>query len=130
MKKILVFGLIAFMLGSCGNTESTPGHSTEQLMNKQQTVSKEDFKAFMEANENIQLVDVRTPEEYGAGSIEGAKNIDFYGSNFQAELSKLNKEEPVLIYCKSGGRSGQTLALLKEMGFKTVLDLDGGFSNW
>lgn len=56
--------------------------------------------------------------------------MDFYGPNFASELESLDKDKPVMIFCKSGGRSGQTLEMMKEMGFSTVLELEGGYSGW
>lgn len=134
MKKAFLILLAASsLLVSCSSSEETSGEgqATEEVMNKQQRVSKETFKAFLDGHKDeVQLVDVRTPEEYNAGTIDGAVNMDFYGADFQAQLESLDKEEPVMIFCKSGGRSGQTLEMMKEMGFKTVLELEGGYSNW
>lgn len=79
---------------------------------------------------DVQLIDVRTPEEYEAGHIDDAKNIDFFAENFQDEFSKLDKEKPVYIYCKSGNRSGQSALKLKAMGFNEIYDLQGGILNY
>ncbi len=132
MKKIVVLFFAAFMMVGCANSQEAGEEvPTENLMNKQQRVSKATFKAFLSENKSeVQLVDVRTPEEYHAGAIDGAENMDFYSADFQSKLETLDKEKPVMIYCKSGGRSGQTLELMKEMGFSTVLELEGGFSGW
>lgn len=115
---------------SCGTESSGETQSMEEVMNKQQRVSKETFKSFLAENKEVQLIDVRTPDEFHAGTIDGAKNMDFYGPDFHAQLESLDKEKPVMIFCKSGGRSGQTLDMMKEMGFTTVLELEGGYSNW
>lgn len=133
MKKVLLVLLaVSSIMISCGSSEEVSEEQiTEEVMNKQQRVSQEVFKAFLDENkEDVQLVDVRTPEEYNAGTIGGAVNMDFYGADFQAQLATLDKEKPVMIFCKSGGRSGQTLEMMKEMGFTTVLELEGGYSNW
>lgn len=133
MKKVLLI-LLAFstIMISCDSSEEVSGdQATQEVMNKQQRVSKEVFKAFLDENKGeVQLVDVRTPEEYNAGTIGGAINMDFYSADFQSQLATLDKEKPVMIFCKSGGRSGQTLEMMKEMGFTTVLELEGGYSNW
>ncbi|MDX5326347.1 MAG: rhodanese-like domain-containing protein [Bacteroidota bacterium] len=76
------------------------------------------------------LLDVRTPEEYSQGHLEGAMHIDFYGQDFQNEISKLDKDTPVYVYCRSGGRSGKTMDMMKQMGFKEVYNLDGGITAW
>jgi len=92
-------------------------------------VSSKEFKTLM-SKKGAQLVDVRTPKEYNDGHIGVAKNIDFYGSTFKSQMEKLDRNKPVLLYCHSGGRSGQALTMLKSMGFKEVYDLKGGWSSW
>jgi rhodanese-related sulfurtransferase len=79
---------------------------------------------------DLQLVDVRTPEEVAEGKIEGAQNIDFRDPKFKEEISTLDKNKPVVVYCGAGGRSGKTSALLQELGFKEIYDLSGGFTQW
>lgn len=134
MKKHLIITTIALSLFSCGEaqtksdkTSTTQSEQTDGTVNK--VVTKSEFKELLK-KEDVQLIDVRTPEEYSAGHIGDAKNIDFYATDFKANMSKLDKEKPVLIYCKSGGRSGQTAEMLKELGFKEVYDLEGGYSGW
>lgn len=93
-------------------------------------VKKEVFKEIIGLGK-VQLVDVRTPEEFLAGHIDKAKNINFNDPNFKQTIaSSLNKNKPVAIYCRSGRRSAAALIILKEMGFKDIYDLEGGFLNW
>ncbi len=75
------------------------------------------------------LIDVRTPKEYNDYHIPGAKMIDYKNDNFKAEFAKLDKKVPVLIYCRSGGRSGRAMKVLEGMGFK-VYNLDHGMIDW
>ena len=79
---------------------------------------------------NIQLIDVRTPEEFNEGHIANAVNFNFLADDFEANVANLDKEKPVMVYCKSGGRSAKASARLKELGFKNITDLEGGISNW
>lgn len=88
-----------------------------------------DFKSKIEFD-RVQLIDVRTPEEYKEGYIAYAKNVNFYDTDFLTRLEKLDKNKPVYLYCKSGGRSGQASARLLDAGFSLVYDLKGGFSGW
>jgi rhodanese-related sulfurtransferase len=76
------------------------------------------------------ILDVRTPDEYASGHIEGAINIDFYENSFKDELDQLDKRVTYLIYCRTGGRSGKTLAMMKGIGFRNVYDLQGGITKW
>lgn len=79
---------------------------------------------------SIQLVDVRTPEEFDAGHIEGAQNIDYYNENFSAQANELDKNQPVYLYCRSGKRSSDAAKQLKELGFEQVYELEGGILAW
>jgi rhodanese-related sulfurtransferase len=98
----------------------------------QQTITKVDVTEFSEriTIDNIQLVDVRTPEEYAEGHIENALLINFKSDDFEEKIQELDKDKPVYVYCKSGNRSGQASEIMKELGFKQIIDLDGGYSAW
>lgn len=80
--------------------------------------------------EKAQFVDIRTPEEYAEGYIEGFENIDYLSDSFQWDIEKLDKTKPIILYCRSGGRSGKCAALLLEKGFKEIYDLEGGIIKW
>lgn len=65
-----------------------------------------------------QLVDVRSPEEFGRGAAPGAINIPLH--LLPVHASQLDRERPVVVYCLSGGRSAQAKALLHRLGFESV----------
>nr|WP_299338953.1 rhodanese-like domain-containing protein [Allomuricauda sp.] len=80
---------------------------------------------------DVQLVDVRTTKEYELGHIEDAINFDVKDSlAFLKQISTLDKEEPVYLYCKKGGRSNRAVQILKEKGFHTIFDYSGGYDDW
>ena len=81
------------------------------------------------SNTSLKVLDVRTKEEYEEGHIAGATNLDFYGNSFKNDLSKLNKDDTYLVYCRSGNRSGQTLSIMKDLGFKNVYNLSNGIKS-
>ncbi len=88
--------------------------------------------AFKEAtaNKKVQLIDIRRPEEFSAGHIKNAKNIDFYSADFEKlMIQELDREQPVYIYCRSGGRSGKAATKLSALGY-TIYDLEGGILDW
>jgi rhodanese-related sulfurtransferase len=127
--------LLGFTACSQNNTEnlaSTEQTSTQSQDNEQSVkkVSKPEFKAFMAEHTNYTLIDIRTPQEFNRGTIEGAININYNSPNFQAELNKLDKSKPVLMFCQSGGRSGRALPIFKSLGFEQVLELQGGYGNY
>ena len=92
-------------------------------------VSTEEVETIMQS-EDVQLIDVRTPEEYQEGHILNAQNIDYNSPNFEVDITKLDKTKPVLLYCKSGNRSGKSSQIFLEAGFKTIYDLEGGITEW
>lgn len=123
MKKftLLCFCFLGFSLGtSC--LDSSPSAEVK-------LVTPEEMQSILEL-EDVQLIDVRTPEEYEEIHIVNAQNIDFYSPTFEEDISKLDKTKPVIVYCKSGGRSAKCAKIMKEAGFEKVYDLEGGISKW
>jgi rhodanese-related sulfurtransferase len=92
-------------------------------------ITNEELTALIKDGQ-VQLVDVRTPEETADGMIEGAQNINFRDASFREQIGSLDKDKPVAVYCGAGGRSGKTSQLLEELGFKEIYDLSGGFTQW
>lgn len=81
-------------------------------------------------NDSVQLVDVRTPEEYADGHIPGAENINVFDSDFTEKAqTSLDKTKPVAVYCRSGKRSAEAARKLSEKGFN-VTNLKGGIIAW
>jgi len=81
-------------------------------------------------NPNFIIIDVRSPSEYESGHIEEAVNINYYDSDFVAQLDKFDKEKTYLIYCRSGSRSSRALKTMKELGFKKIYHLKKGYNSW
>ena len=88
-----------------------------------------DFKS-LNSVEDIQLIDVRTIEEYNSGYIGGALNIDFYKSSFIDSINVLDKSKTTVVYCKSGNRSSKSALMMKSLGFKNVYNLKEGMNGW
>ncbi|MCB4797868.1 rhodanese-like domain-containing protein [Neotamlana laminarinivorans] len=119
MKKILItMSIISYLFGCAQQPE------TIKILEKQA------FKKAIESKK-VQLVDVRTATEYNSGHIKTAKNIDVFKiSKFTEEFNKLDKNQPVYVYCRSGKRSNSAAKKLDKMGFKEIYDLKGGYLNW
>lgn len=80
--------------------------------------------------EGVTVLDVRTPEEFNEGHLEGAVNLDIYTPTFAADIAKLAKDGEYAVYCRSGNRSGQALRLMAQQGFTLTYHLDGGVGTW
>ena len=81
-------------------------------------------------NADFVVLDIRTPEEYSAGKIAGAINIDFYAPDFRQQLDTLDRGTHYVVYCNSGNRSGQSLPVFEELGFVEVDNVATGISGW
>ena len=89
-----------------------------------------DVAARLVAERKVTALDVRTPEEFAEGHIAGATNINFMAKDFGTQIEKLDRNKTYLVYCAVGGRSKRCLPQLKQLGFKQIYHLDGGFSAW
>lgn len=101
----------------------------EESKTQVELVTPEEMQELTEM-EDVQLVDVRTAKEYKEGHIENSQNIDYYSDNFQKEIEQLDKSKPVIVYCKSGKRSGKCIDKMKDAGFVKIYDLNGGITKW
>nr|WP_315208945.1 thioredoxin domain-containing protein [uncultured Flavobacterium sp.] len=121
MKFHLIFlAIIGFVVLSCN------GQNSKEI----KTIDSKTFAEKMAATPNPQILDVRTPEEFTSDHIDNAKNINWLGTTFVSDVEKLDKSQPVFVYCKSGGRSQKAAEKLNELGFKTIYQLDGGILKW
>jgi phage shock protein E len=121
MTKGLIAGLMlgAVVLAGCSS-------STAEL----ETVSPESAATIIADDSSEVIIDIRTPEEFDQGIIEGAVNIDFYETSFADDLDGLDKDAHYVVYCRSGNRSGQAMDTFADLGFTNVTEIDGGIANW
>ena len=120
MKTKFFFLLLPFLFISCH------GQTSKVI----QTIDAKSFAERLKTNENPQLLDVRTLEEYSTEHIGNAVNVNWNGDDFVTKASKYNKSKPIFVYCKVGGRSAQAADKLAELGFKEIYNLDGGIMKW
>ncbi|WP_147678924.1 rhodanese-like domain-containing protein [Algibacter pacificus] len=93
-------------------------------------VTANELNVVLKEQSNIQILDVRTSKEYEAGHLPNAENIDFLSEGFSKALEGLDKNEPLVIYCKSGRRSGKSLDVFRTLGFTKIYNLEGGILKW
>ncbi len=110
--------ILFFLVMSCGSKGQTPG----------KMVDAEELKRLIQGD--VVLIDVRTPGEYERGRITGAKLINYRDVDFAEQLSRLDKDKPVAVYCAAGGRSTGAMKIMEQLGFETVYNYTGGFSDW
>lgn len=95
-----------------------------------QTLAPDAFEQQLRGDKNAQLIDVRTPGEFGGGHLPKSTNIDFRNPDFARNVTQLDKSKPVYVYCLSGGRSAEAAKLLREQGYANVYELQGGYLKW
>ena len=89
------------------------------------------LKQFMDSNTTLKLIDVRTKAEHQRQNIKGSINIDIFNSNFDDLCeTKVDVNEPVLLYCRSGQRSMTAARRLEKMGYQDIYNLKGGMIAW
>ena len=82
---------------------------------------------------DMTIIDVRTPEEFRQGHIDGALNLDVQSHDFASRLSEIPSEvrgSRVFIYCRSGRRSSVAARIMKSVGFTDLVELEAGIISW
>jgi rhodanese-related sulfurtransferase len=138
MIKNLFVSLFAFSLLACGNAQTTSETATETTTETAVVQQKPAVQNLTQGDlagkimeENVVLIDVRTPGEIAQGYIKGAqKFIDINGASFESEIQALDKSKTYVMYCRSGGRSGRAADYMVNNGFTNVYNLLGGISNY
>ncbi len=92
-------------------------------------MNSDELLDFIEINSAV-LVDVRTHDEYNSGYIENSLNIDYLSNDFSENIEKLDKNTPIVLYCRSGKRSSLSANKLSKLGFKEIYNLEGGILDW
>ena len=130
--------LLAFstlLLTSCKETTGTETGSEQTDGNPSSTykeakmIGADEFEKGMKKN-NAVLLDVRMPQEFEQGHIEGAVNINFFDPNFKNQLLDLDKKKKYYMYCKNDSRSERAAEFLLQNDFPEVYVLEGGYAAW
>jgi phage shock protein E len=94
------------------------------------SLSAEEFKTSLASTENAVLLDLRTNDEIKKGMITGARQLDYFRTDFEDQIKTLDKSKPYFLYCAVGGRSSETLELMSSLGFAKVYHLREGITGW
>ena len=116
---------------TCAGTCTAHGSEKQQQENNLTLdLSPEAFSKELK-KQNVLLIDVRRPEEFNEGHIKNAKLLPVQElSEEKIDALGVKKEDNILLYCRSGGRSGHALHMLDAAGYKHVRHLDGGILAW
>jgi len=126
-----------FGLTSCAESEADAANEPAAQQVETSVVSgirvvtpEEAAETIADAPDDLVILDVRTQDEFDEAHIDGAVLLDFYRDDFADRLAELDPTVPYVLYCRSGNRSGQARAIMDDLGFQSVEDVDGGIVGW
>lgn len=114
---ILIVSIVLFAV-ACNSSSSS------------QTLDPVAFKNKIATTPEAFILDVRTPSEFADGFIKNAVNIDYNSDNFKSEVKTLDKNKTYFVYCLSGKRSAAAADYMRSVGFKNMINLEGGILAW
>ena len=76
------------------------------------------------------ILDVRTPEEFAEGHIDGAVNLDVQARDFEKKLRALDRKKSYLVYCRTGNRSRKATVAMEALGFRSIFHMNEGIVKW
>jgi rhodanese-related sulfurtransferase len=136
MAGLLMAGLAILSLAACADDDATDPTTASAVLSGDPPVAVADQidpqegQAMMaSAGDELTVIDVRTPDEYANGHVDGAINIDVQGGGFSAAIAALDPAQPYIVYCQSGRRSAIAAATMVAAGFTQVHDM-GGLQAW
>jgi rhodanese-related sulfurtransferase len=131
--KLTVLAVLIVALVLCGGCAlptpvPTPQPSVTPAVKNISSQEVLDFINKNQSNPNFMIIDVRTAEEFAAGHIAKAINIDVQLAGFESNVSKLDRNKRYLVYCRTGVRSATATQTMAGLGFKDIYNLSGGLS--
>ena len=129
LKSALLLLVVVLVAVSCARMVSKGRGSGDNALTAYSNVNVDEFQTYI-ADASVQLLDVRSQDEYDDGHIAGATLVDVNDSTFvERAVAVLDKKRPVAVYCRSGRRSARAALLLCEQGYQ-VTNLAGGIIAW
>lgn len=121
MQRFLLSFLVVGILCACQSQNNAPEY---------ELLPPSEFQSLIKSDKNLQLLDVRTPAEFSSGKLDGAQNIDIQAPDFEDRLKAMDKDKSYGVYCAVGARSAAATERMKQLGFKKIFELKGGYVNW
>lgn len=122
-----MFSALVFLaVGACSQQPAKSRGKSVEVEN----LSTEAFEARLKSTPAKIILDVRTDEEFKSGHLKNAVNMNVNDPDFAERVKQLDTTQPVFVYCLAGGRSAKAAEILKDMGFPSVYNMEGGMSRW
>ena len=127
--RMMLLGMMGLLLGM-GACRQQRAEATAEAQEAEVTsvLPGPEFLVAYAAADDAYLIDVRTPGEQAGGMLEGAIAMDYREEGFRQNAAALDRQRPVFVYCAKGGRSAGAAEVFEELGFRRVVDLEGGYS--
>lgn len=126
---IIVVVFVGLFCASCTiGTSGRSGRTIELVW-----LSPKDAHAFIQAKKGdpaFVLIDIRTPNEYRDGHIEGSVNMSLHSESFEADVRKLDKGKTYMMYCRTGRRTAIAIDIMEKAGFTKVYLIAGDILGW
>ena len=130
VKKRLALVALLLLFVPIGCDDEKTSSSSSQGVEAIRNIEVAEAALLLSTDDTVVVLDIRTPAEFAQGHIDGAVNVDFMGDSFDSGIAALDKDTTYLMHCRSGGRSGKSLAKFQEHGFTSILHLDSGIAGW
>lgn len=129
---LVIFATGVYAMKRIANLYGIGAHSEVAVANDRGEISPQTVVQKLIAGKSIKLLDVRTPEEYAEVHIDGATLIpvNYLSEESLSRAGFTNKDEEIAVYCRSGVRSAEAQAILKEYGYTNVQSVSGGIQAW
>jgi rhodanese-related sulfurtransferase len=135
---ILLFSAAILSCGKKGESgeqesaETTQADTTGQasLDAKVKKINAMQLSKMIEAGVELNIIDVRSPDEIEDGKIPGALEMEFESDDFDEKIEPLEREKTYILYCAAGGRSQKAAKRMLQKGFRSVYNLEGGYDAW
>ena len=124
---LVAAGVLLLAVSACGSDEAPSDSSSASTSTRSAApIAAED--ALARIDDGARVVDVRTPEEFDAGHLDGAVNIDYQADDFAQLVEELPKDVPYVVYCASGRRATGAVEQMRDLGFTDVVN-GGGYAD-
>ena len=131
VKSLCLSALVLLLAAISGHSvEPAASPTATATASAVQDLSPEEAAALLQKKPQVVILDVRTPDEFADGHLEGARNLSLLGGTFEKELPKLDPSKEYLVHCAAGTRSAKALTKLKAANFQHVYHLPSGFNGW
>lgn len=120
--------MLILLIVACNSQKSDTGQTENETAVK--NLRSDEAKKLLSENKDIIIIDVRTPQEFNAGHIKDAKNINVADKNFNSRIEGLDRDSTYLVYCRTGNRSRYAIQFMEEQNFKSLYHLEHGITEW